>query len=192
MSQLTLRGLGLVAISAGFVGCSAQSPASPVSLPDGVAGSTAVAARAPAPRGVYQLSFNVVRFGVLEAVSTLPVLSQEMVLRAFVTDSAGVPVQTGAVTFEYCSYRSGPPNDITRADEAPKEACETPTASWARLGTVKVDAGSCPGLGLGNACQFFGIVRIPRDIGFRFRYAAQRSGIADGISEPTNFTWTAQ
>ena len=190
MSRLTLRGLAIVAVGAGFAGCSAQSPASPAALTDGAAGSTD--ARAPAPRGVYQLSFNVVRFGVLEAVTTLPVLSQEMVLRAFVTDSSGVPVQTGAVTFEYCSYKGGPPNDITRADEAPKEACETPTASWARLSTVKVNSGSCPGLGLGNACQFFGIVRIPRDVGFRFRYAAQRSGIADAISEPMNMTWTAQ
>jgi hypothetical protein len=35
----------------------------------------------------------------------------------------------------------------------------------------------------------FGIVRIPRTVGFRFRYASQGSGIASGISAARNFTW---
>jgi hypothetical protein len=188
MSRFTLASLAAALVGAAWVGCSGQSPVSPTGLSGDAA---ARAGGAPAPAGIYQLSFNVVRLGVLEPVLTLPVSSEEMILRAFVTDSSGVPVQTGAVTFEYCSYKGGPPNDITRADEAPKEACLTPSATWARLSTVKVDAGSCPRLGVGNACRFFGIVRIPRDVGFRFRYAAQRSGIADGVSQPVNFTWTA-
>ena len=35
----------------------------------------------------------------------------------------------------------------------------------------------------------FGMVTIPREIGFRFRYSPQGSGIANGTSEATNFTW---
>ncbi len=188
MSRFTFACLTTALIGAACAGCSDQSPVSPTVLSGDAAARTGGPA---APAGIYQLSFNVMGLGVLEPVLTLPVLSREMILRVFVTDSSGVPVQTGAVTFEYCSYKGGPANDITRADEAPKEACETSSASWARLSTVKVDAGSCPNLGPGNACRFFGIVRIPRDIGFRFRYAAQRSGIADFVSQPVNFTWTA-
>ena len=37
----------------------------------------------------------------------------------------------------------------------------------------------------------FGVVRLPRDVGFRFRYASQGSGIASGTSQAKNFTWTA-
>ena len=37
----------------------------------------------------------------------------------------------------------------------------------------------------------FGVVRLPRDVGFRFRYASQGSGIASGTSQSKNFTWTA-
>jgi hypothetical protein len=109
---------------------------------------------------------------------------------AHVTNGAGAPAQRGSATFEYCSYKKLPPNDITRADEAPKEACEQRTASWASLGSVAVDAGTCPGLGTGNACYNFGLVRIPRTVGFRFRFTGQRSGIANGTSAPLNFTWT--
>lgn len=188
MSRLPLASLTAALIGATFVGCSVQAPASPTVSSDGAAAKPGAPS---APAGIYQLSFNVIHLGVLEPVLTLPVSSEEMILRAYVTDSSGVPVRTGAVTFEYCSYKGGPPNDITRADEAPKEACQTPSATWARLSTVKVDAGSCPNLGVGNACRFFGIVRIPRDVGFRIRYAAQGSGIADGGSAPVNFTWTA-
>ena len=38
-------------------------------------------------------------------------------------DSAGQPAPRGTAVFEYCSYK-GRSNDITRPDEAPKEACE--------------------------------------------------------------------
>ena len=37
----------------------------------------------------------------------------------------------------------------------------------------------------------FGIVQIPRDVGFRMRYDPQRSGIAAATTVPENFTWTA-
>ena len=127
----------------------------------------------------------------LQEVTSLPVLTAELILKASVTSSTGSAAQAGTVTFEYCSYKGGPPNDITRADEAPKEACEQGTASWARLTSVSVSPGMCPGLEPGSACMNFGIVRLPRDVGFRFRYASQRSGIASGTSQSKNFTWTA-
>jgi hypothetical protein len=61
-----------------------------------------------------------------------------------------------------------------------------------RLTSVGLDAPGCPQLGSGYACVDFGIVRIPRKIGFRFRFSAQKSGIASGASIPQNFEWTAQ
>jgi hypothetical protein len=37
----------------------------------------------------------------------------------------------------------------------------------------------------------FGIVLIPRTVGFRFTFSGKRSGIASGVSEPRDFTWVA-
>ena len=172
-----------------FAGCSgAQSPASPgASAPPA---DSLDAKPSPTAPGVYALTFNTYRNGVYTQVTSLPVSSQEMMLKAYVTDSAGAPARKGTVTFEYCSYSRGPSNDINRPDEAPKEACDAGTASWARLQSVSVDSGRCPTLGLGYACSNFGIVRIPRDVGFRFRYSPQGSPIAAGMSEANNFTWT--
>lgn len=172
-----------------FAACSSQSPVtpSPGSAPAGDL-SARLAAAVP---GVYDLSFNVFHNGTYQEVSSLPVISQELILKAYVTDSSGLPAQKGTVTFEYCSYKGGPPNDIARADEAPKESCEQETASWARLTAVSVSAGRCPTLGTGYACMNFGIVRIPRDVGFRIRYEPQGSGIAAGMTVPENFTWVA-
>jgi hypothetical protein len=173
-----------------FAACSSQSPVSPEPSPNAVGGPSMMAAKASAP-GSYTLSFIARVDGTLQGVTSLPVLSTELILKAYVTDSFGQPAQGGTATFEYCSYKGGPPNDITRADEAPKEACEEGTASWARLMSLSVTAGTCPGLGTGYACMNFGIVRIPRDVGFRFRYSPQGSSIAAGTSEAKNFTWVA-
>jgi hypothetical protein len=107
-----------------------------------------------------------------------------------VTDLSGNPATAGTVTFEYCSY-GGRPNDITNADEAPKEACEEGLAKWARLLSLTVDPGMCAPLGGGSACMNFGVVRIPRTIGFRFRYAPQKGSIAAGASPARNFIWVA-
>ena len=142
--------------------------------------------------GSYELYFHAWRNGVLEPVSSLPVLSYELILRAYVADASGVPALSGTAVFEYCSYKGGPPNDIERADEAPKEACDAGLASWRRLRSLDVDASTCPGFGTGNACMNFGIVRIPRDVGFRFRFSGRRRDIDPGISEAANFTWTGQ
>ena len=173
-----------------LAGCSEiQSPASP-----GASAATAESGSAKpstaAAQGVYELTFNTYRNGVFTQVTSLPVSSQEMWLKAYVTDSTGAPARKGTVTFEYCSYNGGPSNDISRPDEAPKAACDAGTASWARLQSMSVDSGRCPRLGVGYACSNFGIVRIPRDVGFRFRYSPQGSPIAAGMSAMKDFTWT--
>jgi len=86
------------------------------------------------------------------------------------------------VTFQYCSLKGGPPNDINRPDEAPSAACATREASWANLTSVPVD-------GSGNAYMNFGFASIPRTVGFRIRYSGQRSGVSNGTSAPLDFTW---
>jgi hypothetical protein len=101
---------------------------------------------------------------------------------ANVADGFGAPAQGGLVTFQYCSYKGGPPNDINRADEAPSAACATREASWANLVSVPVNAS-------GDAYMNFGFVQIPRTVGFRFKYTGQGSGIANGVSAPSDFTW---
>jgi hypothetical protein len=166
--------------------CATESPVAPETSP---AASGSLSARPEVPPGVYDLAFHASGDWTYEDITTLPVLSRELILKAYVADSAGRPAGKGTVTFEYCSYKGGPPNDITRPDEAPKEACEQGSASWARLTSMSVSEGRCPTLGTGYACMNFGIVRIPRTVGFRFRYASQGSGIASGISAARNFTW---
>jgi hypothetical protein len=188
MSRRIFVSLILAIHGAASLGCSGQSPLQPGASADGVASPDVVAAQAVP--GSYELSFHVLRNGSLEPVSSLAVSSEELILMAQVEDSARVPAQAGAATFEYCSFKGLPPNDITRPDEAPKEACDAGLARWARLTTVKLDAGTCPGFGAGSACMNFGIVQIPRTVGFRFRYTGQGSGIASGVSAEINFTWT--
>jgi hypothetical protein len=139
--------------------------------------------------GSYTLTFLARVGGTLQEVTSLPVLSTELILKASVTSSTGTAAQAGTVTFEYCSYKGRPSNDINRPDEAPKEACDQGTATWARLRLYATS--ECPASVAGFACTSFGRVRIPRDVGFRFRYASQGSEIPSGTSEPKNFTWTA-
>jgi len=172
-----------------LAGCANPSPLAPAPAPGG---ATELSAKpsATAP-GVYTLTFMARVDGTLQEVTSLPVQGAELILQASVTSSTGSAAQAGTVTFEYCSYKGRPPNDISRADEAPKEACAQGTASWARLTSLSVYPGMCPPLGPGYACMNFGVVRLPRDVGFRFRYAAQGSGIASGTSQSKNFTWTA-
>ena len=186
-----MKKLSLVPLVLGvfaFAGCSNPSPVAPAAA----AGAGELSAKpSAAATGVYTLSFVASLNGTLQEVTSLPVQSAELILKASVTSSTGSAAQAGTVTFEYCSYKGGPPNDITRADEAPKEACDEGTASWARLRSLSINSGTCPALGPGYACLNFGVVRLPRDVGFRFRYASQGSGIASGTSPSKNFTWTA-
>jgi hypothetical protein len=159
-----------------ILACSEQLPVGPGGPRD--AGRDAVLARAVS--GCYGLSFL---NSSLQPVATLVVL-HEAVLKAHVDNCAGNAAQGGSVTFQYCSLKGGPPNDIARADEAPSAACATGDASWARVGTVQVNAS-------GDALINFGLVSIPRTIGFRFKYQPQGSSIASGVSDPADLTWTA-
>lgn len=178
----------VVAVSAvASVACSGQSPVTPSAARESAGARSARPSQSVA--GTYTLSFHVFRNGTYVSVETLPVRHGELILRAYVTDSSGAPAQKGAVVFEYCSLKGGPPNDISRADEAPKEACDDGSAAWAPLDMRSVDAGTCPLLGTGFACMPFGIVQIPRTVGFRFRFVAKGGPIADGMSETLNFTW---
>ena len=176
MARRNLAGLFAVIVAAiGIVACSDQSPVAPSASPRPPA-EVAVLARAVS--GSYQLSFF---DNGLQPVASLTVF-QELILGAHVADGSGAPAQGGSVTFQYCSYKGGPANDITRPDEAPSAACATREASWANLTSVAVD-------GSGNAYMNFGFVSIPRTVGFRFKFTGQRSGIASGVSAPSDFTW---
>ena len=90
---------------------------------------------------------------------------------------------SGTAIFQYCS-RPGPKNDITRADEAPKAECEAGTARWTTLVAVGLNQ-------FGDAYGGFGVVRIPRTIGFRYQFRSDRSGVAAGTSPAKDFTWVA-
>ena len=180
-----------------FAACGGQSPAAPSaqSVGPSVGASSSDAGltvqKAGAVPGVYALSFLARIGGIWQEVSSLTVLSQELILRAVVTDSSGAPAPQGSVAFEYCSYKKLPPNDITRADEAPAAACAQGLASWKRLASWSISGGTCPPSTPGSACMNFGVVRLPRDVGFRFRYSPQGSSIAAGTSAERDFTWVA-
>jgi len=105
----------------------------------------------------------------------------ELVLLAHVEDAEGAPATGGAVTFQYCSYKGLPPNDITQPDEAPSSACADGSGTWATLARVPVDAS-------GNAGLNFGAVTVVNVIGFRYRYIGQGSGIANSTIEPEDWT----
>lgn len=168
-------------------GCSNPTPAAPTAV-----GTTSELSAKPSTgtAGVLTLTFMANVDGTLQEVTSLPVATAELILKAYVASSTGGAAQAGTVTFEYCSFK-GRPNDVNRADEAPREACDLGTASWSRIWSSSVNAGTCPGLGTGYACVNFGVVSIPRDVGFRFRYASRGSGIASGTSPARDFTWTA-
>ena len=162
-----------------------SSPGAPSSPGQSSIARTATSNAAAAVAGSYDLSF----FSNGQEVTTLsvcqPSTCPELILRAHVEGGAG-PAQRGAVTFQYCSYKGGPRNDLSRPDEAPSSACEIDgTARWVSLLTLKVDVN-------GDASMNFGYVTIPRTIGFRIRYSPQGSGIASGGSLPEDFVWTAQ
>jgi hypothetical protein len=77
-----------------------------------------------------------------------------------------------------------PPNDITRADEAPSANCADGSATWASLRSISIDQN-------GNAYLDFGIVQIPRVVGFRCQYQPRGGAIPSGACAPADFTWTA-
>jgi hypothetical protein len=187
---ITSRFALAVAAATAVSACSGESPVAPTSAVVGAAVEQNARPGQGVP-GTYELTFTTYRGSSYTEVSSLAVSSEELTLIAHVTDSAGQPATAGSVTFEYCSYKKGPSNDISRPDEAPLEACGEGTASWARLASMSVTEQRCSLLGIGYACYNFGIVRIPREVGFRMRYDAKNSGIASGGTLPKNFLWVA-
>ena len=182
MSRSTFARVVATVVSLASLACSGASPVQPTPSVESSGAAGAVAAQAAA--GTYELSFLTSQG---QPVSSLPV-GQELVLKAHVEDSAGVPAQGGSATFEVCSRKGG--RSLARMDPAPFTECDGGSACWIHLTTFKVDAGTCPGLGPGNACVNFGFISTPRVVGFRFRFSGQRSGIANGTSASLNFTWT--
>ena len=170
MSNWRVTTLVLAVSAAAFGGaCSEQTPPTAPSP-----------SSQPVPGWYHLLFFREGETG-LEPVTTLPVNDGGLILGAHV-----VPAQGGAVVFQYCSYKGLPPNDIERADEAPSEACESGLATWTNLrAAIPVNA-------TGDAFFDFGVVHIPRTVGFRFRYLGQGSGLANGVSAPADFTWVPE
>ena len=173
-----MKRVSLVAVlflSAAAAGCSSQSPVAPSASP-GVAAGLFARPGSGAP-GEYQLSF--VHRG--QSVERL-IVGQELGLKARVLNATtGLPATDGTVTFQYCS-RPGRKNNILDADEAPKVECDEGSARWATVVSVQVNQN-------GEAFGGFGIVQIPRTIGFRFVFRPEKSGIASGTSQHLDFTW---
>lgn len=169
----------LVAVA--VFGCSEQAPVAPSAARQANSSRTLAGASVA---GSYQLSFYTSGPTGLAPVSSLTVSTSELILGVHVQDQFGNPAQRGSVTFQYCSLKGLPPNDITRADEAPSQSCADGSATWANLRSISVDQA-------GNAYLDFGIVQIPRVVGFRCQYQPRGSGIPSGVCPPTDFTWTA-
>jgi len=166
--------------AAAIMACAGDSPVSP----EGLASPPSALSRqsSQGEAGIYQLSFYT--SGLVPVTTLVAGSGAELILGALVTDAAGAPAQGGSVTFQYCSLKGLPPHDITRADEAPSSACASGDGSWTRLTTVPVNA-------VGHAYMDFGIVMLPRTIGFRFAYARKGGGVSSGVSAPVDFTWVA-
>src|SRR5262249_46311154 len=103
----TITRLVVAALSAVTVlGCSRQSAVAPAvvadsSDPDAAAAATPVTASAQSTPGTYDLGFFVNGPGGFTPVTTLPVLSNELILGGHVTNGAGTPATRGSVTFQY-------------------------------------------------------------------------------------------
>jgi hypothetical protein len=179
-----LKAAAAVAACTTTFACATDLPVSPTrraaeQVPAGASGDVATMVRAP--EGIYQLSFLDRN---LQPIASLSAGDGELILGAHVSDRNGDAARRGRVVFQYCSLRGLPPNDITRPDEASSAACETGSGTWATLTGVELNAS-------GDAYVNFGVVLIPRTVGFRFRYVAQGSGIASGETDPADFTWVS-
>src|SRR5262245_9619616 len=84
-------------LSVWFAACSGHSPAQPTTPAEAVAGLDMTSAGSGTP-GSYVLSFN---DHTLTEVTSLPV-GEELVLKAHVDDSSGLPAQKGSVAFQVC------------------------------------------------------------------------------------------
>jgi hypothetical protein len=200
MSCRNLATLAIAVVGLASAGCSGQSPAQPTPTLDPVRGLSVPSARSRGvesvdlsngvrtARGTIAGTYVLTFLSQNQPVSTLPVckpgVCPELILKAHVEGSSGAATD-GTVTFQYCSLKGRPPNDITRADEAPSSACDVDgTAAWANLMRIGVNQS-------GDAYANFGYVQLPRTVGFRFKYSGG-SSIAAGVSPSMDFTWIAQ
>lgn len=158
--------LAILLASGGLAACAEPSLVEPGAVPD-------ARREAQAAPGSYQLSFlKETPTGLAPAADAEPV-GTYLVLKSEVRDASGILAQVGTVTYEYC---------WGKGDYAPKASCEGGSGSWRRHLAVRVDPiGSLVG---------FGACTSPRTIGFRFTYTGRGSGIASGVSQSRDFTWT--
>jgi hypothetical protein len=158
-----------------FAACSGQSPLSPGISPGAAERPTMVAAKAVP--GIYELSFfKSGQYGLEPVLDSTLTVFQELTLKGHVADSSGVPARSGSVTFEYCSLKGAP---------APSTHCDSGSGSWTHLIVVRVNgSGDTPYVS-------FGYCSSESTIGFRFRYAGQGSGIANGLSPSRDVSWVS-
>ncbi|HEU5051032.1 MAG TPA: hypothetical protein VFU00_11940 [Gemmatimonadales bacterium] len=160
LARLVVAALPAVAL----IACADSSPVSPSADSDQ---AERTALRTQAVLGQYDIEFSS--------------SGSELILIAHVRNAEGGAPGGGAVTFQYCSYKGLPSNDITQPDEAPSSACADGSASWANLLRMNVDAA-------GDAAMNFGVVQVVNTIGFRFKYSGKRNGVASATSLPEDWT----
>lgn len=160
-----------VLASSPLLACSEQSLIGPGAALDGTVDPSLRLAAVP---GSYALDFSM--------------SGPELILTAHVEDHLGNPAEGGVVTFQYCSLKGRPRNDISQPDEAPISACADGSARWVTLGRIGIEEPIDPQQSpTGNASLNFGVVQVVNIIGFRYRYDGQRSGIADATSAPEDW-----
>ena len=185
---ITSRLIVTLFAAASFAACSSESPVAPSPL-SAVGGTLARGHLRPFRRGRPRLHrlerWCCNRFRVSSARSA------ELIDRAYVTDSSGSPALKGRVTFEICSDKGGPPNDITRPNEAPKE-------SWGEDGAGHLGAS---GFSVGRvrfSAQPQALVTHASTSAssvFRgssasaFATSRREAGIPAGVTPPENFIW---
>lgn len=119
--------------------------------------------------------------GYYDLVFIFDTHTNNLVLRAHVTNSNGLLATDGVVIFEYCSYKGLPPRDITRPDEAPSSACADGSGKW-----IKLNGRGIPVTSNGDALLFFSQVLVVNVIGFRYTYD-RGSEIADWHTDPADW-----
>jgi len=97
-------------------------------------------------------------------------------LDAHVTDSSGNLAMRGLWIFQDCLLKGIP---------APSVQCDSGSGLWSNIQEVHFQSGLKFDVRIA-----YGIVSTAQTIGFRFRYPAQGSGIANGISNSIDVTWS--
>lgn len=172
MTLSRARVAAIVFGSCAFAACAGQSPVTPSRAAE-IGGQDQLAGKAAAAAGTFDISFLKESTSGLQPVPDLTLgVGEYLVLKSSIADASGNPVRSGQVTYEYCTRR----NVAAAAAE-----CQSGSGTWTRLLSMSVDPiGSLAG---------FGSCSTPRTIGFRFRYTAQGSGIANGVSPAKDVTW---